>query len=97
MSDENTRLKKNIRAGTRRKAILKKIKNHECFICGYKEYIFNLELHHVDENIWNNDLNNFVLLCAHCHRELHNGKIDMETLWKVRNYGRIESQEDIPS
>lgn len=60
----------------------------ECSICGYKKCIRSLEFHHLDSSIkskeynkkfkfWNFDrqkkeLENCILVCSNCHREIHN-------------------------
>ncbi len=43
-----------------------KIKGSKCFFC---ESEINLQIHH--KNYKNNELSNLVLLCAKCHRKLH--------------------------
>lgn len=34
-----------------------------------------LEVHHIDENRSNNELNNLIILCANCHCQVHYGKL----------------------
>jgi len=41
-----------------------------CFSCGTDS---NLEAHHVDGDIANNELDNLLYLCKLCHMDLHNG------------------------
>lgn len=52
------------------------IKPKKCEICGYDEYDFCLDIHHIDKNCLNNDIENLKILCAICHRKLHKGIID---------------------
>ena len=45
-------------------------KEHKCECCGRSEWLgqpIPLELHHLDGNRNNNNLNNFQLLCPNCH------------------------------
>ena len=46
-------------------------KEAKCEICGYNEYIFCLDVHHVDNNPVNNELSNLAVLCCMCHKKLH--------------------------
>lgn len=43
---------------------------HCCKICGYREDERILEVHHIDENRLNNDINNLIILCPNCHKKL---------------------------
>lgn len=47
---------------------------HECAICKWSEDEDILEVHHIDENRENNDLNNLIILCPLCHRKLTSHK-----------------------
>jgi 5-methylcytosine-specific restriction endonuclease McrA len=42
-----------------------------CAFCGKHPRLHSLELHHMDGDHSNNDLNNLVYLCTECHREFH--------------------------
>lgn len=42
--------------------------NFRCFFC-YK--VDNLEIHHIDNNPFNNHISNLITLCRKCHREFH--------------------------
>lgn len=43
---------------------------HKCAICGWNEDERILEVHHIDENHDNNELNNLMILCPICHKKL---------------------------
>ena len=43
---------------------------HQCVVCGYNEDVRILEVHHIDENHSNNELNNLCILCPNCHRKI---------------------------
>lgn len=59
---------------------------NECAICGYSEEVDILEVHHIDENRQNNNLENLIILCPNCHKKLtlHKYKlIDRKYLQKL--------------
>lgn len=43
---------------------------HKCVICGYDEDERILEVHHIDEDHNNNDINNLCILCPNCHKKI---------------------------
>jgi len=46
------------------------IKEKKCEMCGIDEWLgldLTLELHHIDGNRFNNELNNLQILCPNCH------------------------------
>lgn len=43
---------------------------HKCNICGWNKDERVLEVHHIDENRQNNELDNLIILCPICHRYL---------------------------
>ena len=47
---------------------------HECAVCGWQEDEDILEVHHIDENRDNNNLENLIILCPTCHRKLSSHK-----------------------
>ena len=58
----------------RKKLIEEGIKENKCERCGITEWMGDdvpLELHHLDENHHNNNLDNLVILCSNCHAQLH--------------------------
>lgn len=69
---------KNKHIGTsklRKKLIQDGIKKNECEICNITDWMGNklsLELHHIDGNRFNNDLNNLQILCPNCHSQTEN-------------------------
>lgn len=42
---------------------------NECAVCGYNEYVEVLEVHHIDADRTNSELNNLVILCPTHHKE----------------------------
>ncbi len=48
---------------------------HECYHCKYNKYPNVLQVHHLDENRENNNLENLRIVCPTCHSELHKGFI----------------------
>jgi hypothetical protein len=67
------RLKKNhISSSALRKTVFS-IKNCECEICGYNEYDFCIDLHHIDKDPSNNEIENIAVLCCICHKKFHKG------------------------
>jgi len=45
-----------------------------CVLCGYN---ISVDVHHIDENKENNDLDNLITLCPNCHREIHIGYTEL--------------------
>ena len=43
---------------------------HKCHICGWNEDEDVLEVHHIDEDRDNNELENLLILCPICHKKL---------------------------
>ena len=50
----------------------------KCAICGYEDEPKILEVHHIDENHNNNDIENLIILCPNCHRKLTNHLYHLE-------------------
>lgn len=44
--------------------------SHKCAVCGYKECVDILEVHHKDGDRNNNALDNLVILCPNCHKKI---------------------------
>lgn len=45
---------------------------HKCAICGLEEECC-LQVHHIDYNRHNNDVDNLIIVCANCHCRIHRG------------------------
>lgn len=79
----------------RRKVLVNQ--NSECKICRRKqgENHTELHLHHIDENTYNNDVNNLEVLCYQCHISSHRNKnkkllgVEYGLLGVRLKYGRI--------
>lgn len=48
----------------------------KCAICGLEEECC-LQVHHVDENRNNNEVENLIILCANCHCRVHRGGLEI--------------------
>lgn len=58
----------------------------QCIICGYGVRHI-LEVHHIDKDRSNNELNNLAVLCPTHHKETHHGIINSATI-VIKNYKR---------
>ena len=58
---------------------------HKCSICGWQEDERILEVHHLDENRNNNNLDNLTILCPNCHKFLTLHLYNYEELYKLKN------------
>lgn len=47
-----------------------KVYPHKCVCCGWDEDERILEVHHINENRENNNIENLVILCPTCHRKI---------------------------
>ena len=57
---------------------------HRCSITFCNEHTY-LEIHHIDENRANNNIDNLILLCDKHHKMAHAGKIDRKSLREYKN------------
>jgi hypothetical protein len=67
--------------------IEQKVKEKKCECCGLEEWMgkpIPLELHHIDENRFNNKLENLKILCSNCHMQEHNYS-NTTKLFKVKD------------
>ena len=69
-------------SSTLRKRLLEEgYKEHKCEICGIKTWNgmeTPLELHHINENHYDNRLENLMLVCPNCHAVLHKTKVNTD-------------------
>lgn len=73
---EYTENGRNISASALRVKLIKQgVKEKRCEICGLDSWMgkpIPLELHHIDENRFNNKIENLQILCSNCHMQKHN-------------------------
>ena len=50
---------------------------HKCSVCNWDEDEDVLEVHHIDKNRQNNNLENLIILCPICHKKLTIGKYEL--------------------
>jgi predicted restriction endonuclease len=50
----------------------------KCEICGYDEHLEILQVHHIDENRKNNDIENLIVMCPNHHWAVHMGVLNLE-------------------
>lgn len=55
---------------------------HECTICSFS-IESALEVHHIDQDRNNGDLDNLIILCANCHNQIHYGSLKVTTETKL--------------
>ncbi|OGF20375.1 hypothetical protein A2Y83_03425 [Candidatus Falkowbacteria bacterium RBG_13_39_14] len=80
-------------------------KGSKCAICGYNKCIQSLEFHHVNSKgkdlgisakgytrSWNEvkkEIDKCILLCANCHREVHEGITQLPQVIGVEKQGEL--------
>lgn len=52
---------------------------HKCAVCGLEEECC-LQVHHIDEDRTNSDIENLIILCANCHLKVHNNIINLKDI-----------------
>ncbi len=71
-------LKRGKNSSRKLKTYVSRIKPLCCENCGYNKASYNIEIHHIDENPCNNELENLAVLCVMCHRDLHYGDLRLK-------------------
>lgn len=93
----------------RRKLNLIKVSGSQCNLCGYHKSINALEFHHIDASQKNYgiaakgtchdlesdlaEIKKCILVCANCHREIHDGNYTTEELWQLQQYSEEIANE----
>ena len=96
---EYTENGKNITASKlRQKLINQGVKEKKCEICGLDSWMdkpIPLELHHIDENRFNNRIENLQILCSNCHMQIHNYS-NTTKLYKKYKVKEVKIKKDRP-
>ena len=74
----------------RMRALLQKEIESQCPFCLSKE-VDTFEVHHIDENHKNNELNNLIILCPICHKKLTLHLTTLEELKLIQKENSYES------
>ena len=61
----------------------------KCVLCACANFEY-LEIHHKDDNPYNNEVHNLLLLCRKCHRHIHaeNGRSSMRRMNSLKRMGK---------
>lgn len=62
---------------------------HNCAICSEKDFSLK-EVHHIDEIKKNNELSNLMVLCRDCHKNIHNGSLEIPPELLLKDYQKIK-------
>lgn len=97
---EYTENNKNINSSRLRVILIQQgVKDNKCESCGldtWMEKPIPLELHHIDQNRFNNKLDNLMILCSNCHMQQHNYsnvlKLTKQRKEKIKNYCECGSE-----
>lgn len=92
----------------KRKLDLMRVAGNQCCLCGYNKVSSALEFHHINPknksygistgNCYSletdlNEIRKTVLVCANCHREIHEGLYSMEELYQKQIFDDNVAQE----
>lgn len=56
-------------------------KGNDCFLCDSPEEI---EVHHIDGDRQNNDIDNLIPVCKDCHNNIHNSQTSIHKEWSEK-------------
>lgn len=73
------------------RALLQKENQSKCPFCS-NEDVDHFEVHHIDENPNNNEIQNLLLVCPLCHSKITKGDIDQNLVISTKN--KIKPQHD---
>ena len=60
---------------------------HKCAVCNWDEDIDILQVHHIDENRQNGNIDNLIILCPTCHWKITTGKYYLANRTQIVKYG----------
>lgn len=89
----NKKIRKTIPQEKKIRAVLQKEINSQCPFCP-SEDVGHFEIHHIDEDPSNNEINNLLLLCPTCHSKITKGDIKISEVLLIKQNGKPK-QKDI--
>lgn len=78
----NNKLREKISINTYRRIAFENYE-HKCSVCGWNLDERILEIHHIDENRSNNELENLIILCPICHKYL---TLHLKTIEELKHF-----------
>ena len=58
-----------------------KVNTNKCSVCHKKVKGYNRQIHHINKNRANYDINNLVVCCVNCHRNFHGTSTSIYTIY----------------
>ncbi|MFM9909208.1 MAG: HNH endonuclease [Chitinophagaceae bacterium] len=88
----NKKIRKPIPQEKKVRAFLQKEINSQCPFCP-SEDVGYFEIHHIDEDPSNNEINNLLLLCPTCHSKITKGDISINEVLLIKQNGKQKQNE----
>jgi len=89
------KIKRGIDQGRTFRRHIFQLKDKKCQECGYDEHDFCLDVHHIDKDCKNNNIENIAILCVICHRKLHKGFLTLKERKVVMKIKKKEEKKEV--
>jgi hypothetical protein len=66
-----------------------------CGFCGKHPHMHSLEIHHMNGDHSDNDLNNLVYLCTECHRNYHHDGKPLSSVMRTNSYPKLKCKRSV--